>query len=372
LPSSAVAKLGPTEYLTLAGLWSGGGDAPGWWLRVREGGELTVYGFDRDGAPHEFQVYGTFPQDRWVELELGLHSQNGDGVKRAFAFLIDGDFYGWYHQGRLTDETYNQVAMGILSTNSNDSLEVFIDQWYAATNGQFPGGPDNRSTSNLQEQDYRTSGGKQWQIDWSTWANNLQLDPTYGVYSASDRLQSGRNLDRMPDLTSGWAEIEIDWPNGTPPTGPDRYFGPMVGFRKEINREENLEVIPIGYGGGEVRLSLEAWVGSPDVRADWLMPVATSIGGGSRIPEPGDVIRVRWEQVNANIHVLASYCDASTNTWYPNIINYTFTDAASVPGGSSGPVNYNDGFHTASSITIDSGFYSIRRYKVGTLITYPQ
>ena len=146
----------------------------------------------------------------------------------------------------------------------------------------------------------------------------------------------------------------------------------MVGFRKEIIREENLEIIPIGQGNGNVSLAFEAWIGSPVIKAVWQMPVATGIGGSSRIPEPSDIIRVRWEQVSTtDINVRASYFDASANTWYVNVINHTF-DASNIPGGGFGPVDYNDGYHTASSITIDSFYYSVRRYKVGTLDTYPQ
>jgi hypothetical protein len=170
----------------------------------------------------------------------------------------------------------------------------------------------------------------------------------------------------MPDLSSGWAEIEIDWPKGTPPVIPNGYFGPMVGFRKEINREENWEVIPIGQGNGQVNLVLEAWVNSgPQIKAQWPMPLA-SIGGGSHIPEPGDIIRTRWEQVSAsNMNVKASYYDASAGIWHTNIINITLNVT------NIGSINFTDGYHTASSITIDTPFYSIRRYKVGTLDTYP-
>jgi hypothetical protein len=368
LPSTTVAQLGPGEYLSLAGVYPSAGGSHGWWLRIKQGGELYVYGYASGGAPREFHVYGSFPQDQWVELELGLHSQYGPGVKRAFAFLIDGDFYGWFHQGNMASETYNRVAIGILATNTADPLEVFVDQWRDPSTGNLPGGPDNRSTANLQEQDFRTQSGVQWQIDWSTWGNDLRLDATRGLYSANNRLQSGRNLDRMPDLTSGWAEIEIDWPGGTPPTAPSSYFGPMVGFRKEINREQNLEVIPIGYGGGNVKLTLEAWVNDgPIILADWQMPQA-SIGGGTRIPEPGDIIRVRWEQINSTqLNVRASYYDASAATWFTDIINHTLNNTAV----GSPAVNFTDGYHQASSITIDSTYYSIRRYKVGALATYP-
>ena len=365
LPSTTINQLGPTDYLTLAGLWPSNSGTAGWWLRVRQGGQLYVYGYDGNGTAREFRVYGTLPQDQWVELELGLHSQNGPGVKRAFAFLVNGNFYGWYHQGRMAGETYDRAAVGILSTNSSAPLMVFVDQWQQVSNGLFPGGPDNRSTSNLQEQDYRNQSGVQWQIDWSTWGNDLRLDPQYGLYSNSDRLQSGRNLDRMPDLTSGWAEIEVDWPKGTPPTQPNGYFGPMVGFRKEINREENLEVIPIGQGNGNVNLALEAWVnGTPDIRAQWPLPLASI--GGSHIPEPSDIIRTRWKQVDAaNLNIRASYYDASAATWHTDVISMTLNLT------NIGGVNFTDGYHAASSITIDSPAYSIRRYRLGAIETYP-
>jgi hypothetical protein len=116
VPASSLARLGADGYLTLAGMWSSSGSA-GWWLRVRQGGALSVYGYTSDGEPVEFPVYGALPLDQWASLEVGLHSQNGPGVKRAFAFLLNGAFYGWYHQGRLQNETYDRAALGILGTN---------------------------------------------------------------------------------------------------------------------------------------------------------------------------------------------------------------------------------------------------------------
>ena len=47
--------------------------------------------------------------------------------------------------------------------------------------------------------------------------------------------------------------------------------------------------------------------------------------------------------------------------WHDDVINHTL-DAGSLHG-----VNFNDGFHTASSITSDSDHYGIRRFRVGTL-----
>lgn len=369
LPAASVAALGADQHLTIGGLWSSSGGT-GWYLRVHANGQLHVTGRNSDNAEVTFPVYGTFPTDTWVELELGLHSQNGPGVKRAFSFLIDGTAYGWFHQGRMTNETYDRVAMGVLDTNSNAQLKVYVDRWQAMTTDRLPGGPDNRSTAELQEIDFRNESGVQWQIDWSTWSNQLKLHPQYGLYSADSRLQSGLNIDRLPDVSNGWGEIEIDWPNGTPPAAPGTYFGPMIGMRKEINREENLEVIPVSHGGGDVRLTLEAWVGGgPVLLAEWQMPLATSIAG-TRIPEPGDIIRVRWQETSpGTLNIRASYYDASTATWHTDAINTDQNISAISNGGTT--VDFSDGFHTASSITIDSQFYSIRRYKVGTLSTFP-
>jgi len=366
VPSATISALGANGYLDLGGLWPASGGAFGWWLRVRQGGALSVDGFTADGKEVEFPIYASLPLDRWVQLELGLHSQAGPGVKRAFAFLLDGVFYGWYHQGNMQTETYDRAGAGIIRTNSGGSLEVFVDQWYSPTNQSLPGGPDKRPATALQSKDYRLPQGERWQIDWSTWANALKLAPGVGLYSQDSRLQSGLNHERMPDLSAGWGEIEIDWPKGTPPTAPNSYFGPMLGFRKEINREENLEVIPIGSGNGGVNLALEAWVnGGPQIKAQWPLPLA-SIGQGSHIPEPGDIIRVRWEPVGTtDLRIQASYYDASAANWHAQVINVQINISA-VSG-----VNFNDGFHKASSITIDSPYYSIRRYQVGTLANYP-
>ncbi|MBK9049970.1 MAG: hypothetical protein IPL78_03320 [Chloroflexi bacterium] len=147
---------------------------------------------------------------------------------------------------------------------------------------------------------------------------------------------------------------------------PNIYFGPMIGFRKDIAAEENLEIIPIGQGNGQVNLVFQGWVnGGPVPFAQWPMPLA-SIGGGSQIPEPGDIIRARWQEVgNGLLNVRASFYDVSAAIWYVDIINHTI-DLTNIDG-----INFADGWHTASSITIDTQFYSIRRYTVGTVETYP-
>ncbi len=371
VPAATRNAIGANGYITLAGFWPSAGGNHGWWLRLRQNGQLYAYGYDRDGKAREFQLYATLPVDQWVQLEIGLHSQNGPGVKRAFAFLLNGVFHGWYHQGNLQSETYDRSAVGLINGNVGGALEMFVDSWQAPGTGAFPTGLDTRSTATLQEQDYRSANGAMWQIDWSTWGEQLRLDPTYGLYSAGTRLQSGRNLDRMPDLTSGWAEIEIDTPGGLPPVINSTWLFPMVGMRKEINREENLEVIPTHRGGGNVDLVLEAWVppGTPKELAEWPLPLAST--GGSHFPESRDIIRVRWEQLGTRIHVRASYYDASAATWHNDVIDHTFeAGAVGVSGGT--PVNFNDGYHQASSVTIDSPYYSIRRYRVGTLDTWPQ
>jgi hypothetical protein len=366
VPAATVAALGASDALTLAGFWPSATPSQGWFLRVRAGGRLFVVGIRDSGAASEFPIYATVPVDRWFTLELGLHSQLGPGVKRAFAVFIDGVAHGWFRQGRMVGETYDRVAVGILGTTVATPLEVVVDDWGVAGTTALPTGPDARSTASLVAKDFRSGSGADWQIDWSTWANDLRLDPTSGLYSNLDRLQSGVNLDRAPSFADGWGEIEIDWPKGRPidvrPTG---YFGPMIGFRKEINREQNLEVIPIGNGDGTVDLVFEAWDGlGPTILARAPLPVASF--GGSSIPEPGDIIRARWTQVTPTaLDVRASYFDASAGTWAHDLIAGVY-DISAISG-----VNFTDGFHTVSSVTIDSPFYAIRRYHVGTPDTYP-
>ncbi len=373
IPSATVNALGSSEYFTLASYWvSANTSQYGWQLRVTSGGALTVRGANSNGVQQEFPAYGTVPLDQWFELEIGLHSQSGQGVKRAFAFLLNGNFYGWYRQGKMDTETYDRSAIGILNTNSPGSLNVYVDEWRTpttSTSSPFPDGADNRSAASVQEQNFRNLSGVQVQYDWSTWQNQPTLHATYGLYSNNDRLQAGRNLDRMPSVTDGWGEIEIDWPNGTPPTCTNNYCSAMIGFHKEVNREENLEVIPHANASGVFSLWFEAWLGGdgsnpPVVMKTWQLPAAAA-APGRNMPEPGDIIRARWEQINSTqINVRASYYDASANLWYPDIINSTFT-------ATIGAINYLDGNHTAASITIDSRYYSIRRFKLGTLASYP-
>jgi len=373
IPSETSEGIGVGESITLAGTWANGSPGHGWWLQVRQDGALWVRGFDRDGVEREFYIYGTVPVDRWFDLEIGLHTQNGPGVKRAFAFLIDGHFYGWYHQGNLKDETYDRVAFGFVETNSQGAKELYLDRWQQPGSAQFPTGDDLRSTASVQEQDFRFPSGEQWQIDWSTWGNDLVLDPQAGIYSVSSRLQSGRNLERMPPLADGWGEMEIGWTRGAPPDEASLLqgaFAGMVGMRKEINVEENLEVI-LSMDGNRAKVIYEAWVDGGAVPfAQWELPKATSLAGRAldNLPEPGDILRVRWNEVsNRELRVRASYYDQSTNTWHNDIIDSV---QALDRMGTSG-VNYFDGHHLAASITIDTPYYGIRHFRVGTLDTYP-
>ena len=93
VPSATVSALQTGEYFKLAGYWaSANASAFSWYLQVNSNGQLSVAGVDRDGVAHEFQVYGTIPLDQWFDLEIGLHSQSGPGVKRAFALLINGGY----------------------------------------------------------------------------------------------------------------------------------------------------------------------------------------------------------------------------------------------------------------------------------------
>jgi hypothetical protein len=274
----------------------------------------------------------------------------------------------------MADETYDRISAGILDTNHTGPIDLFIDDWRQPTTNPFPPGPDNRSTAALQEHDFRNASGVQVQYDWSTWANSPTLDPTFGLYTPADRLQAGHNIDRMPDLSSGWAEIEIDWTQGVPPANnvlPGAFAG-LVGFHKEINREQNLEINPIvDPSDNQVYMLFDAWPSVAGPEARWKLPAATTINDGRNIPEPGDRYRVRWEQVSAtNLNIRVSYYDASTDTWHKDVINIT-PDVSNIAAQGGNTINYLDEYHTVASVTIDTIFYSIRYFRVGTLDTYP-
>ena len=157
----------------------------------------------------------------------------------------------------MESETYDRSAIGLVETNAAASLEAFVDDWGAAgtdraANRHRPpahrGHCRNRTTARRTARCGRSTGAPG--PTTSAWS------PVQGLYSNVSRFQSGRNLDRTPALESGWAEIEVGWPKGTPPLTPgtNQSAGPMVGFRKEIAREENLELIPAGTGGGNAEL----------------------------------------------------------------------------------------------------------------------
>jgi hypothetical protein len=157
IPSATLAQIQGTQYLTIA-RYHFASSAARWELRIRPDQQLYVLGTRSDtGEQREFRVYGTMPTDRWVDLEIGLHTQNGPGIKRAFAFLLDGVFYGWYHQGQFNSETSGNASIGIIETSSASPLTLFIDQWYTQTAEQLPSGPDTRTSAQVQTIDYAHS-----------------------------------------------------------------------------------------------------------------------------------------------------------------------------------------------------------------------
>ena len=363
LPTEMATSLGADEHITLAGFWPSSGGPYGWFLQIHANAELRVLGFTSDGKPIEFPIYASAPLDRWVDLELGLHSQNGPGVKRAFAVIIGGSFYGWFHQGHMTDELYNRSGIGLIRNASAASHAIYIDCWKVPSLAPFPGGPDLRPQGDQFIKDFRSTNGENLQLDWSTWENNLVLDPVEGLYSEDFRVQAGVNLDRFPSLSEGWAEIEIGWPQGEPPGTPEGYFGPMIAFRKEINREENLEIVPFGHGDGRVSWVLEAWVdGKPVPMTHWDAPPA--LIGNSEVPEAGDILQIHWSlSGERRLLVSVNYFDQSEGKWYMEVIH-------SVVDMMQGKTNFADGFHDAVSITINSPYYSIRTFQFGTLSTW--
>jgi len=94
-----------------------------------------------------------------------------------------------------------------------------------------------------------------------------------------------------------------------------QFFGPMIGFWKSVELQENLEVIPVYRSGtGPVDLVFESWTLGPIEYAAWQLPLD---GSGHRIPGQDDIIHVRWQEVSATeIHVRVDYFDASAGTGY--------------------------------------------------------
>lgn len=363
VPSATANALTDSEYIDLAALYCSA-DTSGFYLRLKASGALYASAPGSSGQA-EFNLYGTFPLDQWVEVELGLWSRDSGDLDRAGAFLINGKFYGWFTNAQ-SGTNYDRAAMGIVSTNSADDLTVYIDDWYIYSTSSNPTGSDNRPTSAVYTKYFTDGSGENVGYHYTTWENGYTLHTTYGL-TPLGRIQAGIETSKMPDLSDGWTQIVIDWANGQmPPWPPDligSYFGPMVAFRKSVELEENLEVVPVYRSGtGSVDLVYESWTLGPIEYASWQLPPDAN---GHRLPGRGDIIRVRWQEVNTTqIRVRVDYYDASANTWHLDVIDHT--EALNNVNG----VNFLADTHRAVTNTIDSNDYTIRSQTVGTLETF--
>jgi hypothetical protein len=366
IPSATANAITGSEYIDLAGYYVSSTGA-GFYLRLTEGAKLEMRG-PGDSGQGGSKLWASMPLDQWVEIEIGLWSQDTGDLNRAFAVVINGDYFGWFTRGVGT-QNYDRLAVGIIGTNSNDDLVVYVDEMNTTTTNVNPEGSDNRPTGNSALLDYRNQSGENVGYHYTTWeSNSPDMNATYGL-SATSRIQSGINHERMPSLANGWSMLVINWDNGStpswPPTGNGNFFAPMIGFHKSIELEENLEIVPIYRpGDGTVDLVYESWTISPVEYAEWQLPLD---GSGHRIPGQGDKIYVTWEEVSAtNIHVVVDYYDASADTWYSSVIDDN-RNLSNVSG-----VNFLDGDHLAVTNTIDSGQYSIISQEIGTLGTAPR
>jgi hypothetical protein len=361
VPSATANALTGNEYLDLGGLYVSG-DSSGFYLRLKASGAMYATAPGSSGQA-EFNLYGTFPLDQWVEVQLGLWSRNSGDLDRAGSFIVNGKFYGWFTNGR-SGTNYDRAAMGIVSTNSVDDLTVYIDDWYIYTTGANPTGADNRPTGSVYTKDFTSRSGENIGYHYTTWENGYTFDAIYGL-SPSTRLQSSIETSKMPDLSDGWSQIVVDWAGGRIPPWPPEligsFFGPMVAFRKSVELEENLEVVPV-YRGGTVDLVYQSWTNGPIEYAKWQLPTDVN---GRRLPGRGDIIRVRWQEVSATqIRVRSDYYDASAGTWFLNVIDHT--RALNNVNG----VNFLADTHRAVTNTIDSNDYTIKSQTVGTLATF--
>jgi hypothetical protein len=362
VPVTVAILITGSEYIDLAAFYVSG-DASGWYLRMGAGTELYGVGPGSSGQA-VFNLYGTFPTDRWVEVEIGLWSRASGDLDRAACFIVNGKFYGWFTNGEAETD-YDRAAMGIVATNSNDNLTVYVDEWDSNTTGAAPAGTDNRPTANSYTKDYTGQSGENVGYHYTTWENGYTYDATYGM-TPSSRLQFGPEHSLMPDLSDGWSQIVMDWAGGsTPPYPPDlmgEFFGPMIAFRKSVELEENLEIVP-KYRSGAADLVYESWTSSAVEYAEWAFPEDAD---GHRLPGSGDIIRVRWQETSATeIRVRVDYYDASATTWYTDVIDDTRA-LNNVSG-----VNFLEDTHRTVTGTIDSNDYTIKSQTIGILSTYP-
>ena len=369
IPTATADALTGAEYLDLAGFYVSS-SASGWYLRLGASAVLQAVG-PYGGTQYAFTLYDTLPINQWVELEIGLWSQTIEAGGRSFIVFVNGDVYGWYRLGSKNTD-YDRVAMGILATNSNDDLTVYVDNWYIYTTGTDPVGTDNRLISDPTTIDFTDQSGHNIDIQYATWkdAGTTWQDATNGVGGV--RFQCGPNSDKQrANLESGWAEIVLDWIDGTEPAWPPDvlwgtyFFANMVAFKKYCPDEENLEIV-ILYNwdsSGTAELAYEAWGDSQVVYKLWELPEATS-EAGAHFPEPGDKIRVHWEEVSAtNLAVNVDYYDVSTNTWYWDCI----VDSRNMSNQAG--VNWLDHIHNQIEVTLETTKYSVRSIRYGTLGT---
>lgn len=369
IPSATANAITGSEYIDIAGFYLSS-NGSGWLLRMKE--NAAMYAEGQYFGAHEFRLYGAFPLDEWFELEIGLWSQNIEACGRSFIVFINGKCHGWYNLGSSGDDI-DYCAAGIIDTTSADDLDIYIDDWDVQTSDIVPNGSDNRPSGNYTKIDYRLLDGENLSIHYHTWQNstNPYLDADHGV--GGFRFQTGPNVDlQKAILDSGWIIIEIDWTGGVQPTYPPDelwgtyFFAVMPAFKKYMADEENLEIVFLyDYGGsGTVELVYESWVTGLNVLSSWEIPTA-SVGG--KIPEPGDKIFVRWENLDDTyLRVMVDYYDASADTWYNRVIDDTrdMTNEQSV--------NWFDGKHNEIGNTIETDAYTIRYMKYGTLETAPR
>ena len=249
-------------------------DSSGFFLRLKASAALYASAPGSSGQS-EFKLYGTLPLDQWVEVELGLWSRNTGDLDRAGCFIINGNFYGWFTNA-MSGTDYDRAAMGIVATNSADDLAVFIDDWHLYDTGLTPTGTDNRPRGPLVTKDFTTQRGENIGYHYTTWENGYSLDANYGI-SASTRIQSSIETSKMPDLSDGWSQIVIDWTGGRMPPWPleriGAFFGSMIAFRKSVELEENLEIVPVYQSvTGTVDLVFESWTIGPKEYAKWQLP----------------------------------------------------------------------------------------------------
>ena len=253
----------------------------------------------------------------------GLHTQAGPGVKRGFAFLIDGDFYGWYHQGRMQSESVRPGGRGCPGYERQQALR--------ALRGRV-GRPWHHQPANGRRQSICRSLAGTGLSNAQRRAVADRLDDL-GQFAEAGRAVRAVVRDEPPAIrpqsrsACPMCQMDGQRSKSTGRSAPRRSSPTDTSVRwwdsaRRSTVRRTWKSFRSAAGGGQVDLVLEAWDGSgPVFLGGWPMPTQrrparrlfrslgiSSARGGSR-PAP------------TTLDIRVSFYDASASRWHDDVIS---------------------------------------------------